>query len=123
MPVQKCKQVEERLKLYMSDSLFLTNSAVLGAIYPQCADIPKSLNAPIITTMKGLDKQVNFSLSPDSKAQARELVDIIISILKGNKPKERIIKINKLVFNLRLTKEMDLQLPIELISGADRIIK
>lgn len=123
MPVQKCKQVEERLKLYMYDSLFLTNSAVLGAIFSKCANVPKSLNAPIITTMKGLDGDVNFSLSPDSHAQARELANIIISLLKGKKPKVRIIKINKLVFNLRLTMEMNLQLPIELISGADRIIK
>lgn len=123
MPVQKCQQVEERLKLFMYDALFLTNSAVLGAIYPQCAYIPRSLKTPIITTMNGFDEQVNFSLSPDSEPQARELVDIIISILKGKKPGERIITINKLVFNLRLTKEMNLQLPIELISGADRIIK
>ncbi len=123
MPVQKSGQVEERLKLFMYDALFFTNSAVIGKTYPECSQIPRSLNAPIISTMDGYDDSVVFSLSPDSDAQAKGLADIVISLINGRKTNIKIVRNNRLIFNLRLAREMQLQLPIELISGADRVIR
>ncbi len=123
LSVKRCREVKERLKLYNYDSLFLTNSALVGKYYPDCKGISDTNTVPAVTTMKGYEDLVIVTLTPDTEIEGALLADILIDLLRGKKPENKIVTNNKLVFNMKKAKKLGISFPIELITGADRVIK
>ncbi len=127
--VLKVRNREElllKIKLFQFDALFITESALIGesiqSLYK--ATLPRGI--PIIATLNDAEDYALITLEPDAEEMAEAMVKVFTEALKGRKEKDRsriVIKRTRLIYNRRVSNQIGLEPSIDLIIGADRIIK
>jgi putative ABC transport system substrate-binding protein len=126
LPVTGKRDMKDKIGLTTIDSLFLTDGALIARYFPDIHPGVMKLEIPVVTTLAGYEDLSLITLSPNSVEQGSIVADQLMDIItKGKKAalKIQVIRRNTLTFNLKLAKELGIEVPIELLTESDRIIR
>ncbi len=108
-----------------ADSVFVAESGLIAKYLSEFHKGFLKKRIPLVTTMPGLEDMSVFSLEPDIKHEADGLAELLAKTVKNKGKTGGVMTIRKtrLVFNMGLAKKLQTNIPIELISYADEVIK
>ncbi len=123
--IQNYSDIASYLTTSRTDALFITESALLAKYIPEFSKEFLKRKIPIVSTMPGLDNVTLFSLKPDIKVEAKALSQLIVNVYKKKAEKKHFHLITKtsLSFNFGIAKTLETNIPPELLSSADEVIK
>jgi len=126
IPVKRPGEIGERLRLLSYDSLLLTSSALINKYFPDYILVFKKKSVPLVSIMEGLEEYSLITLSTDPRKQGAILAKNLIQFINnGNidSIKNTDLLKNSLTFNMKLAIELGLDIPVELLTESDRVIK
>ncbi len=124
LPVHKSSEIGEKLRLFDLDGLYITGSAFMLRYFPEYASEVKRQKIRVVTSSGGLEDKAMLSLYSDPFLIGRELSGLLVGYLKnGRKGDFKIVRRNRLVFNYAISKEMGIDIPLELLTEADEVIR
>lgn len=126
--IRNSSEIREKLRLYSIDSLFITGSAVLAKNMSSFSNLLEKKGISVVTTMGGLEQEALISLYTKPSGQGIVLADKLIRLLRegdlrGKAGQITILMKNRLVFNLKLARKLGLDVPVELLTESDRLIR
>jgi ABC-type uncharacterized transport system substrate-binding protein len=124
--VKNEEEIRIKLKLFSFDALFITDSALLAKSITSIFRIINERSIPIVSTIQGTEDYSLINLHPDIDEIANALYRTFLKVIKEDrkvKGKREIVQRSKLIYNMKISKRLGLQPSIQLITGADRIIK
>ncbi|NOZ25239.1 MAG: hypothetical protein GXO94_04000 [Nitrospirae bacterium] len=126
IPIKRPREIGQRLRLMSYDSLLLTSSALINKYFPDYILVFRKKPVPLATIIKGLEEYSVITLSTDPRKQgavlARNLIKFINNGEIGSIENTALLK-NSLTFNMRLAIDLGLDIPVELLTESDRVIK
>ncbi len=126
IPIKRPSEIGERLRLLSYDSLLLTSSALINKYFPDYILIFRKKSVPLVTVMDGLEEYSLITLSSDPRKQGAILAKNLIQFINNgdiDSIKNTALLKNSLTFNMKLAIELGLDIPIELLTESDRVIK
>ncbi|VAX33433.1 hypothetical protein MNBD_NITROSPIRAE03-942 [hydrothermal vent metagenome] len=126
IPVKRAREIGRKLKLLSYDSLFLTSSALINKYFPDYIMIFRKKSVPLVAIMQGLEEYSLITLSTDPRKQGAILAKNLIQFINNrdiDSIKNTDILKNSLTFNMKLAIELGLDIPVELLTESDRVIK
>ncbi len=123
--IQNYSDIASYLSTSRTDAVFIPESALLAKYIPEFSKEFQKRKIPLVSTMPGLDNVTLFSLKPDLRIEARVLSQLIINVYKKKSEKKHFHLITKtsLSFNFGIAKTLETNIPPELLSSADEVIK
>jgi len=110
-----------------SDVVFATESGLASRQFGKIAARAKSRNIPILATMPGsAEKGALMSLEIDPEEQGHLAADMATRILEGAKQSHLSLlspRRIELVINMRVARELGINLPFTVLNSASRVIK
>lgn len=126
IPVKRAREIGEKLKLLSYDSLFLTSSALINKYFPDYIMVFRKKSVPLVSIMEGLEEYSLITLSTDPRKQGAILAKNLIQFINNrdiDSIKNTDLLKNSLTFNMKLAIELGLDIPVELLTESDRVIK
>ncbi|RMG05237.1 MAG: hypothetical protein D6726_01640 [Nitrospirae bacterium] len=124
LPVHSRMEIGQKIRLFDIDALYITGSSFLEKNIVYVDDLLKKKDIPIVTSQGGLEKRAVISLYTDPEIVGRMLASII-SEPDSPGSADRFVSARKtrLVFNKSLCLKHNLEIPLELLTGADEVIR
>lgn len=125
IPVKSSRDLDMMLKLKLFDVVFITGSALVNFEIDRIYEICMKKDVPIISIFEGTEEHSLMTIAADTEMQGMEVAKILKALLKGKKPspKKTTVSRAKVYFNLRLTSALGLRIPVELVTGAEKVIR
>ncbi len=126
IPIKRPSEIGRRLRLMSYDSLLLTSSALINKYFPDYILVFRKKPVPLAAIITGLEEYSVITLSTDPRKQgdilARNLIQFINNGDISGIENTELLK-NSLTFNMRLAIDLGLDIPVELLTESDRVIK
>ncbi|GBE00039.1 ABC transporter substrate binding protein [bacterium BMS3Abin07] len=126
IPVKSVSDIESMLKLEQFDALFLTGSAIVNYRIKTIYEICRGKKVPVLSIFDGTEEYSLLTITPDADRIGRAMAHIIYKLITGRGPVKKrhvLVTKTKIYFNLRLTTELGLRIPMRLVTSADKVIK
>lgn len=124
MPIHSKKEIRQKINLFDLDALYVTASSFLEKYIVYVDDLLKKKDIPVVTSQGGLEKIAVISLYGDPTIVGRMLASIFSEPHSPDSAGRFLIaRKTRLVFNKHLCLAHDLEIPLELLTGADEVIR
>jgi len=124
LPVHKSKEIGEKLRLFDLEGLYITGSSFVLWHFPEYISEVQRRKLSVVTSSGGLEDKAMLSLYSDPVLIGRDLSELLTGYMKkGKRGDFRVERRNKLVFNYAISKEMGIDIPLELLTEADEVIR
>ncbi len=126
LAVKKRGEIREELERASYDSIFLTSSALVNKYFPDTLSIITRKGMAVAAIMKGLEEYTIVTLAPDPLREGAVLAESLIKYIRSRDMEgieNAVVVKNSLTFNMRLSIELGLDIPVELLTESDRVIK
>ncbi len=107
------------------NALFLTSSASVHIALPSIVNIVRSKKIPSGGILVPEDSGVIVAFTADPKEQGRSAADKLMEVLKGKPAGDippSVCKNIELIFNMKEAVDMGLKIPMDLVTGATKIV-
>ncbi len=125
-PLKSVKDIDMKIKPAELDALLVTGSALANFEMQRIFDLCRKKNVPLLSLFEGTEQYSFLTIAPDADHTGKEMAVAVSRLLKGeasNTIETKMMTKTKVLFNLKLTNEFGLRIPVRLVTSADKVIR
>jgi ABC-type uncharacterized transport system substrate-binding protein len=126
MPVRNAADIDTFLKLKSYDAVVVTGSSLANLEMPLIYELSMKKGVPVVTLFDGTEEYAFLTISADTEMQGAETARLLQKILRGEKAGQVSpvsVTHTNVTLNMRITSALGLKVPLELVTGAERVIR